>query len=161
MKPASVSFHNLRNAATLSVPLEQLVSAVNALPDGNNGASMARHFDWYELITNNGRYGYGLECFGINPDWLPQGTTIRPNLATATEVHNEVASTVSFANRNNQIPASVVSAGMANLDARIAGRTFKGCYFSYSNDPWSAHSVAFFVDTVNGFSVLTETYWAE
>ena len=66
-----------------------------------------------------------------------------------------------FANRNNQIPSSVVTAGMANLDARSAGRTFKGCYLSYSNNPWSAHSVAFFVDTVNGFSVLSETYWAE
>jgi hypothetical protein len=157
----SVSLRNLRNAATLSQPLEQLITTLNAIPDGNWGASMARHFDWYRTITSNGRYGASLECFGIDPDSLPQGTSIRANLATATEVHNEVASTVSYANWNNQIPASVVSAGMANLDARIAGRTFKGCYFSYSNDPWSANSVAFFVDTVNGFSVMTETYWSE
>jgi hypothetical protein len=156
-----VSFRNLRNAATLSVPLEQLIAAVNALPDGNNGASMARHFDWYELVTSHGRYGWGLECFGFDPDSLPQGTTVRANLATASEVRTTVANTVSFANRYNQIPSSVVAAGMANLDARIEGRSFNGCYFSYSDDPWSAHSVAFYVDPVNGFSVLTETYWSE
>jgi hypothetical protein len=68
---------------------------------------------------------------------------------------------VSYANRNGQIPSSVVQTGLANLDARIAGRTFKGCYFSFADDPWSGNNVAFFVDTVNGFSVLTETYWVE
>jgi hypothetical protein len=76
-------------------------------------------------------------------------------------VHSEVQSTVNLANRYNQISSSVIAAGMANLDALTAGRTFKGCYFSYANDPWSGHNVAFFVDTVNGFSVLTETYWSE
>jgi hypothetical protein len=158
----SVSFHNLRNAATLSQPLEELISSVNALPQSNNGVSMARHFDWYYIITNEGRYRLnGMECFGIDPDILPNGTIIRSNLATAAEVRADVASAVSFANRNGQIPSSVVAAGLANLDARIAGRTFKGCYFDYSNDPWSGNNVAFFVDTVSGFSVLTETYWSE
>jgi DNA uptake protein ComE-like DNA-binding protein len=158
----SVSFRNLRNAATLSKPLEQLIASVNALPGDNNGAIMARHFDWYDIVTSRGYYQLnGLECFGIDPDSLPSGTTIRPNLANDAEVRAEVAGTVSFANRNGQIPSSVVQAGLANLDARITGRSFKGCYMSYSDDPWSGNNLAFFVDTVNGFSVLTETYWSE
>jgi hypothetical protein len=158
----SVSFRNLRNAATLSRPLEQLIAAVNALPQGNNGANMARHFNWYDIVMNAGYYRLnGMECFGIDPDILPNGTTIRATLANDAEVHAQVASTVSFANRYGQISSSVVQSGLANLDARIAGRSFKGCYFSHSDDPWSANDVAFFIDTVSGFSVLTDTFWAE
>jgi hypothetical protein len=158
----SVSFRNLRNAATLSQPLEQLISAINALPQDNWGATMARHFDWWRLVTYEGRYQYGgLECFGIDPDSLPYGATLRQNLATAAEVRAEVANTVSYANHRGQLSSSVIAAGMANLDARIQGRSFKGCYFSYANDPWSGNNVAFFVDTVNGFSVMTKTYWVE
>lgn len=157
-----VSFRNLRNAATLSKPLEQLIAAVNALPQGNNGAIMARHFDWYQIVTTRGYYSLnGLECFGIDPAILPNGTVIRPNLANDAEVRAEVAGTVSYANRNGQIPSSVVQSGLENLDARITGRSFKGCYMSYADDPWSGNNLAFFVDTVSGFSVLTETYWSE
>ena len=100
-------------------------------------------------------------CFGLEPSSVPYGATVRPNLADAAEVRAEVVSTVNTANRYNQIPSSVVSAGLANLDTLIAGRSFKGCYFSYANDPWSGHNVAIFVDTVNGFSVMTDTYWVE
>jgi hypothetical protein len=158
----SVSFRNLRNAATLSQPLEALISAVNALPQPDFGAKMARHFDWYYTLKNQGRYRLnGLECFGIDPDILPNGSVIRPNLANAAEVRAEVMSTVSYASRFGQLPSSIVAAGLANLDERTAGRSFKGCYFSYSNDPWSGNNVAFFVDTVSGFSVMTETYWSE
>jgi hypothetical protein len=158
----SVSFRNLRNAATLSKPLEQLIAAVNALPGGNNGALMARHFDWYDILMSRGYYQLnGLECFGIDPAILPNGTVIRPNLANDAEVRANVASVVSFANRNGQIPSSVVQSGLANLDARITGRSFKGCYMDYSDDPWSGNDLAFFVDTVSGFGVLTETYWSE
>jgi hypothetical protein len=158
----SVSFRNLRNAATLSRPFEQLIDAVNGVPQPSwNGANLARHFDRYELAWAYHYYYSGLECFGIDAEDLPQGTSIRPNLATATEVYNEVAGTVSYANRNGQIPASLIQAGLANLSARIAGRTFKGCYISYANDPWSGNNLAFFVDTVSGFSVMSETYWSE
>ncbi|HLL54233.1 MAG TPA: hypothetical protein VK447_11835 [Myxococcaceae bacterium] len=158
----SVSFRNLRNAATLSKPLEQLIAAVNALPSGNNGVNMARHFDWYELAVNAPYYQLnGMECFGIDPDILPNGTTIRANLANDTEVHATVANAVSYANRNGQLPSTVITNGLANLHARVAGRSFKGCYISYANDPWSGNNLAFFVDTVSGFSVLSETYWSE
>lgn len=153
-----VSFRNLRNAATLSRPLEQLAAAVNA---GYNGARMARHFDWYQLLGSGAYQLNGMECFGIDPDILPNGTVIRPTLADAAEVRAEVASTVSYANRNGRIPSSTVAAGLANLDALTAGRAFKGCYISYANDPWSGNNLAFFVDTENGFSVMSETYWSE
>ncbi|HEY0097006.1 MAG TPA: hypothetical protein VGB96_21950, partial [Archangium sp.] len=156
-----VSLRNIRNSATLSRPFEALIAAVNAVPDSHTGVYMARHFDWWQFVTNNGAYGYGLECFGLEPSSVPSGATVRPYLADAAEVRAEVLSTVSTANRNNQISSSVISAGIANLDALITGRSFKGCYFSYANDPWSGHSAAIFVDTVNGFSVLSETYWAE
>jgi hypothetical protein len=159
----SVSFRNLRNAAMLSRPFEELASAVNALPQGYNGARLARHFDWHAIVADaqDYYYRYSMECFGIDPALLPQGTTLRPHLATAAEVQAEVAGTVSWANWNGQIPSSVVSSGLANLDARTAGRTFKGCYIRYSNDPWSGTNIAFFIDTVTGFAVLSELRWSE
>jgi hypothetical protein len=156
----SVGFRNLRNAATLSRPFEELSSAVDALPYAD--ARLARHFDWYELVNGRQYYNlYSMECFGIDPDILPQGTTLRQNLATAAEVRAEVEGTVSWANRYGQLSSTVVASGLANLDARTAGRSFKGCYISYANDPWSGNNLAFFVDTVSGFSVLSETYWSE
>lgn len=156
-----VSLRNIRNSATLSRPLEALINAVNGASQGDYGAKMARHFDWWQVVTGHGRYRSSLQCFGLEPSSVPSGATVRPYLANAAEVRAEVVDTVSFANRNNQISSSVVSAGLANLDALSAGRSFKGCYFSYSDDPWSGHNVAIFVDTVNGFSVMTETYWSE
>jgi DNA uptake protein ComE-like DNA-binding protein len=157
-----VSLRNIRNSATLSRPLETLINAVNAVPqDGSYGANMARHFDWWQVVTTNGYYHSGLECFGLEPSSVPYGATVRPYLADAAEVRAEIESTVAVANRYNQISSSVISAGLANLDARTAGRSFKGCYLSYANDPWSGHNAAIFVDTVNGFSVMTDTYWSE
>jgi len=158
----SVSMRNLRNAATLSVPLETLIDAVNSLQQYDFGATMARHFDRFDLAWNTGYYHLnGMECFGIDPEDLPNGTSIRSNLADAAEVYADVADAVAYANRSNQIPSSVVSQGLANLSSRIAGRSFKGCYISYSDDPWSGNNMAFFVDTVSGFSILTETFWSE
>ena len=157
-----VSLRNIRNSATLSRPLEALIAAANAVPQhGAYGASMARHFDWWQVVTSRYYQQGGMECFGLEPSSVPYGATVRPYLADAAEVRAAVEYAVDVANWNNQIPSSVVSAGMANLDARIAGRSFKGCYFSYADDPWSGNSVAIFVDTVNGFSVMTDTYWSE
>lgn len=157
-----VSLRNIRNAATLSRPFEALVSAVNAQPEDNYNAVMARHFDWWVIATTNGTYQQPqLECFGLEPSSVPSGATVRPYLADAAEVRSAVDHAVSVANRFNGISSSVISAGLANLDERTAGRSFKGCYMSYANNPWSNHSVAMFVDTVNGFSVMTDNYWAE
>ena len=158
-----VSFRNIRNSATLSRPFEALAAALNALPsNGSSGAQLRRHFDWWNEVT--AQHGYsqgGPTCFGLEPSSVPSGASIRPYLANAAEVRAEVVSTLNYVNANSRISSSVISAGLANLDARIAGRSFKGCIFSYADDPWSSHSVAIFVDTVNGFSVMTETWWAE
>ncbi|OJH40054.1 hypothetical protein [Cystobacter ferrugineus] len=160
---SEVSLRNIRNAATLSRPLEALIDTVNALPNKDlYGASMARHFDWWQIVTTRGSYGVNrLECFGLEPSSVPYGATVREGLADAEEVRDEVIDTLNLANRNKEIPQSVIDAGLANLDALTEGRSFKGCYFSYSDDPWSGNNVAIFVDTENGFSLLTETYWSE
>jgi hypothetical protein len=159
----TVSLRNLRNAATLSRPLEALIEAVNEtpLPDRQR-TDMARHFDWHAVVWGNLYYLQGLECFGIDPAHLPQEASIRPHLANAAEVRADVEDAVAWANRENHIPASTVASGLANLDARIAGRTFKGCYLSWSEwRYWGMNNIAFFIDTENGFSVMTETSWSE
>ncbi|KFA88418.1 lipoprotein [Archangium violaceum] len=156
-----VSLRNIRNSATLSRPLEALITAANAVGDrGHGGAYMARHFDWWQEVTGNGSYNYSAPvCFGLEPTSVPSGATVRPYLADAAEVRAEFLSTLNYADPYQQLPQR--AAGLANLEERITGRTFKGCYYGYANDPWSGHSVAIFVDTQNGFSLLTGTYWAE
>jgi DNA uptake protein ComE-like DNA-binding protein len=158
---SSVGFRNLRNAATLSRPLEALIAAVNAVPDnGSNGVSMARHFDWWQSMKG-GSHWRQLECFGLEPNSVPRDAVVRPSLADADEVRAEVEATVASAQEKGVIPEAVRTAGLENLEARIAGRSFKGCRFTYANDPWSQHTRTFFVDTANGFSVMTTSYWAE
>jgi hypothetical protein len=158
-----VGFRNIRNAATLSRPLETLIAQASALPWPDlRGATFARHFDWWDIVVTNQYFRKrGLVCFGLEPNSVPYGATVRSNLADAAEVRERFVSALSVVDANNQLPANVVAEGLANLDARIAGRTFKGCYFSYSDDPWSGHNLAFFIDTQNGFSVLAGTYWSE
>ncbi|WP_307734597.1 hypothetical protein [Pyxidicoccus parkwayensis] len=156
-----VSLRNIRNSATLSRPFEALVAAVNGSQGGHGGAYLARHFDWWQVVVGRDYRMHSLECFGLEPSSVPSGATVRPYLADAAEVRSEVRGVVGISNQYGGIPSSVVSAGLANLDMLTEGRQFKGCYFSYQPDPWSSHSVAIFVDTVNGFSVLTGTYWSE
>jgi hypothetical protein len=156
-----VSLRSIRNSATLSRPLEALFAAANAVPSGNYDAYLARHFDWWNVVVGPHYREGGMTCFGLEPSSVPHGATVRANLADAAEVRSSVVNAVNVANRNNQISSSVIAAGLANLDALSAGRSFKGCYVSYANDPWSGHSVGIFVDTVNGFSVLTDVYWSE
>lgn len=154
----SVSFRAIRNAATLSRPFETLAAAVNGL---NRDATVLRHFDWYYVVTQQTqRYLYGMTCFGVDPDLLPNGTEIRPTLASASEVYSSVSHAVSFANRYHELTLDP-AVGLANLQAQLAGRSFFGCYIDYANDPWSGNNLAFFVDPVSGFSVLAETRWSE
>ncbi|HEY8212110.1 MAG TPA: hypothetical protein VIG99_31730, partial [Myxococcaceae bacterium] len=150
---------NLRNAATLSVPFETLATAVNNL---HTQARLLRHFNWYEELMN-AQYAYqlsGMTCFGVDPDLLPNGAEIRENLADATEVYNAASYTVSYANYFHSPPIDG-TAGLSNLQAQAAGKAFFGCYIEYANDPWSGHTIRFFVDTVAGYQVLAETWWAE
>ncbi|WP_171439222.1 hypothetical protein [Corallococcus exercitus] len=157
-----VSFRNIRNSATLSRPLEALFAAVNAIPsNGSYGATTLRHFDWWNIASAGHAYRDDKTCFGLEPSSVPSGAAIRPNLANAAEVRAAVENAVAYVNGNALIPASVRTAGFANLDSLIAGRSFKGCIITYENDPWSRNNVHIYVDTVTGFSVMTETWWAE
>ncbi|WP_426751156.1 hypothetical protein [Myxococcus sp. Y35] len=159
---AEVSLRNLRNAATLSRPFEALIDAVNNLPKPHGGAVMARHFDWWTNLHGDRFYNFQIhECFGIEPERV-FGVEPRAHLADAAEVRAEVLATIASAEYSGaQVDPAVKAAGLANLDALIEGRSFFGCYYGYSRDPWSGHSAAFFVDTVSGFSVYTDSYWAE
>lgn len=153
-----VSFRRLRNAATLARPFEELAAAATAL---HRDADIFTHFDWYAIVTaQNQYYLHGMTCFGIDPDLLPNGTDIRTELADDEEVYADVEDAVSFANRFDELTIDP-AIGLANLESRIEGQTFFGCYISYANDPWSGNNMAFFVDTETGFGVLTETRWSE
>ncbi|MFZ5443183.1 MAG: hypothetical protein ACOZQL_24455 [Myxococcota bacterium] len=155
----AVSVRNLRNAATLSRPFEELAAAVNAL---HMEARLARHFDWWqEMRTASSAYHLGgMTCFGIDPQYLPQGTDIRPNLATASEVYSRVAYTVQYANRRNGLTIDP-NVGLSNLQTQLQGRSFFGCEIQYADDPWSGNTLTFYVDPVSGLSVLAETWWVE
>lgn len=153
-----VSLRNIRNAATLAKPFEELAAAVTAL---HRDADVTTHFDWYAIITEQPFYYlYGMTCFGVDPDLLPNGTDIRAALADAQEVYADVTSAVTFANRYGELTLDPAP-GLANLQARLAGGSFFGCFIDYANDPWSGNDMAFFVDTETGFGVLTETRWSE
>ncbi|MFT3775328.1 MAG: hypothetical protein QM820_59020 [Minicystis sp.] len=153
------SIRRIRNAATLAKPFEQLAAAATGL---HRDADILAHFDWFQaVVTADNHYHQGsLTCFGVPLDYMPSGTTIRPNLADATEVYNEVVSTLTFANRYNEL-AIDPAPGLANLQSLLAGGEFFGCYISYADDPWSGNNRAFFVNPDTGFGVLTETRWSE
>lgn len=150
------SLRRLRNAATLARPFETLAAAVTAL---HHDAVILTHFDWFhEVVTADNHYHFGgMTCFGLPLAYLPSGTTDRPSLADADEVHGEVVSTLSYANASSIDP----TAGLANLQALLAGGEFFGCYLGYADDPWSGNNVAFFVNPETGFSVYTKTSWSE
>jgi hypothetical protein len=157
-----VSLRNLRNSATLSRPFEALVAAVNDAPQSSSTtAALARHFDWWRVVTDRYYQFGGLECFGLEPSSVPHGAQVRPTLADAAEVRAAVQEAVAIASPRGQISRAVIDAGMANLEARITGRAFKGCTFGFARDPWSGRSGKIFVDTVNGFSVFVDTGWVE
>ncbi|APR82117.1 putative lipoprotein [Minicystis rosea] len=155
--PSSV--RRIRNAATLAKPFEAVAAAATGL---HRDADILTQFDWFQkVVTADDHYHQGsLTCFGLPLDYMPSGTTVRSNLADATEVYNEVVSTLTFANRYNELGIDP-TAGLANLQSRLAGHTFFGCYISYADDPWSGNNQAFFVDPDTGFHVLTETRWSE
>jgi len=159
---ADVGFRNLRNAATLSRPLEALIEAVNNLPERHGGAFMERHFDWWSNLHVGPFHNFQIEeCFGIEPKRVHYAT-IRPTLADAAEVRANVESIIAEGEANGVLlDPALKAAGLANLAALTEGRSFFGCYYSYSRNPWSNHDAAFFVDTVSGFSVYTDSYWAE
>lgn len=153
-----VSFRQIRNAATLARPFEDLAAAATDL---DRDAEVTTHFDWYSIVTNQDHhYLASMTCFGIDPELLPNGTTIRSTLADASEVYADVTDAIAYADRYDELSVDP-TAGLANLSSLIAGHSFFGCYIGYADDPWSGNNMAFFVDVSSGFGVLTETRWVE
>ncbi|NTX16066.1 hypothetical protein HUA76_35380 [Myxococcus sp. CA056] len=160
----AASLRTLRNAATQGYDLEVLVSTVNAVPESNWTVKMDLSFDIEDVMAGahgNDRLDYAT-CFGIDPATFPNSRfTNRPNLANAAEVHSYVASAASTAQYQGQIPTSIVTNGLSDLDSRTAGGTFKGCHLGYDDGPWAGIQVHFFVNVATGFRILTVQHWVE
>jgi DNA uptake protein ComE-like DNA-binding protein len=150
------TFRSLRDAA-ISDPFDDVVARVNAT---GGGSLLATGFDWYEIAVEQPGQPTSLECFGVDAALVASlGGVLRPSLATGQEVLAQVTSTVSYADRFGQVGDA--TSGLAHLAAQVTGRSFFGCYLSYEPDPWSGIDRAFFVNTVTGYRVLTETRWSE
>ncbi|ATB46186.1 hypothetical protein [Corallococcus macrosporus] len=161
----TVSLRNLRNAATQGYALTALIAAINAQEESLWTSRLSQDFDIQDVI--DGAHGNGefqsASCFGIDPSLFPAGQnwTVRPNLATGTEVYQEIEGTVGYADRNEPLPDTLMADGLAELQARTAGRTFNGCFISYGKGPWGGIQVKFYVDTVTGYRILSEQHWVE
>ncbi|NOK00480.1 hypothetical protein HNV27_02520 [Myxococcus xanthus] len=160
----AVSLRNLRNAATQGYALTALIAAVNAQEESLWTSRLSQNFNVEDVIA--GAHGNdqfkSAQCFGIDPSLFPnEHWEVRSQLATGTEVVNQVASTVDYADRNEPLPDALITDGLAELQASTAGGTFKGCYISYGKGPWAGIQVTFFIDTVTGYRVLTEQHWVE
>jgi DNA uptake protein ComE-like DNA-binding protein len=155
------TFRAVRNAAVAAAsdgPFELLVAAVNDL---DRDVEIRTRFDWRDLVSDDrdapGRLT-SATCFGIDPALLPAGTTIRPELATATEVEDAIADAVGWANRNHELDPT---AGLADLAERAAGHTFAGCYVRYEPDPWSGINRQFFIGASTSLQVYSDVRWSE
>jgi DNA uptake protein ComE-like DNA-binding protein len=150
------TFRSLRDAAIFD-PFDDLVARVNA---AGWDAELRTAFDWYEIAVEQPGQQGGMTCFGVDPDLVAAfGGVLRPNLADGAEVMAEVEGTVAFADRFDEVGDA--TAGLAHLEAQVSGQEFFGCYISYHPDPWSGINRAFFVNTVTGYRVFSETSWSE
>ncbi|MCE9669299.1 helix-hairpin-helix domain-containing protein [Myxococcus stipitatus] len=160
-----VSLRHIRNAATLSRPLEVLITALETVPKEDYRGYITRHFDWWNemrtLLAWSSRER-PITCFGLNPDRVPYTASWRANLATPEEVLGWFDSAYARADPHTQVPPAVKAAGRNNLAALLQGRLLSGCIYSYMDYPgWSGGTVAFFLDTADGFAVSTRTTWTE
>ncbi len=153
-------FRALRNEATFRGPFEVLVDAVNDVSHPDGQANLYTHFDWVPLVTSPDEGLSGMTCFGIAPELLPPGATIRPTLANGAEVQDEVAAAVALADFNGGL-AIDPAPGLHDLAGRTDGREFFGCYITSHPNPWQYDSQTFFVDTETGFSVLSTFHYVE
>ncbi len=152
------TFHAIKVAA-IDGPFEVLANAVN---EAEQDVTISTNFDWFTLLHGQDQPGYltHLECWGLDDIVTNLGGTIRPELADAEEVVDDVTGWVSYADRFNGV-AMDPAAGLADLAAWADGRTFRGCYATYAPDPWSGVIRRFYLDTVTNTGVLTEIHWSE
>lgn len=159
------SLRELRNAATMGYMLSVLAAEVNAVPNPHYPVNLHLFFDVNSVLDGvygNSRFSSG-QCFGIDLGSRLEDSrwSIRPDLASADEVFNEVYYAANIAYQSHEVSYAAFTQGLDNLNARIQGRTFKGCILNYSNGPWSGIRVAFYQDTASGFQVLTRVVWTE
>jgi DNA uptake protein ComE-like DNA-binding protein len=157
------TFRALRNAAIHAAtpgPFDTLAVTLNA---AQRDVQIQTRFDWTALLTdrdNEPGYLTHATCFGIDPGLLPDGTTVRDQLADGAEVLTRITNHVQYAvQRSGQ--AIDVAPGLADLAARTQGRAFLGCNLRYTPDPWSGIDRDFYVDTVTGTGVFAELRWSE
>ncbi|WP_171817824.1 hypothetical protein [Pyxidicoccus fallax] len=161
----AASLRDLRNAATQGYAFSVLIAAINAQPESMWTTRLSQDFTVESVLGgaySNGHLDSGM-CFGIDPSLYPEGEwNTRPALATGAEVLSQVESSVGYAERNGPLSQEVITAGLAELEAKTAGGTFMGCYISYYTEAtWAGTVVTFFIDTETGYRVLTAQDWVE
>lgn len=147
--------------AAIDGPFEQLSEA---LEEDDLGASIfaTPDFNWWNSLYGGDVPGQlsSMTCFGMDDVTTEFGGTIDPTLADAAEVVAYVTDVVDWADRFDGL-AYDETAGLADLAAWAAGRTFYGCYLSYTPDPWSGVNRAFFIDVETETGVMAEVRWSE
>lgn len=154
------TFHAIKVAA-IDGPFEQLAESFNSYNlEGSLWATP--DFNWWNSLYGGDMPGYlsSMTCFGMDSITTEFGGTIDPTLADAAEVVGYIEDTIEYADRFNGFPGST-TAGLADLATWAAGRTFYGCYLSYTPDPWSGVNRAFFIDLETETGVMAETRWSE
>jgi DNA uptake protein ComE-like DNA-binding protein len=150
------TFRSLRDAAVLD-PFDDVVDRVNAF---GADAELKTAFNWYSAASESGYYTQASKtCFGVPYTLVDGYGQLRPNLADATEVVQQITYAVNYANRYGGVGNS--SAGLAHLSAQVAGGTFFGCYISWQPNPWCGYTRRFFVNKDTGYRVLSDTWWCE
>lgn len=151
-----MTFRSFRDAA-IDGPLDTLARNVTA---AHRDVTISTNFNWFTVLFEQPGRPASISCFGIAKSIVDQVYgTIRPTLAGDNEVVAQVSNAVSYANRYS--PVIDGTAGLADLSANVAGQSFFGCYLDFRPDPWSGINRAFYVNTVTGYRVYTETRWSE
>ena len=151
--------------------VEDLISNLNAVPEDirtavrNNGGGHANHSMFWKLMapkgggSPSGRLADDIKAtFGTLDTFKEKfeaAGTGRFGSGWAWLIVNKPGKLeiISTANQDNPL--------MGKSVCGAEGKAFFGCYVSWAPDPWSGHTLSFFVDTVGGLGVLAETWWVE
>jgi hypothetical protein len=149
----------LRNTANFRGPFEDLAQAINAVDQPGGEIRVATHFDWVPIVTRAERFT-DMTCFGIGPALLPPGAALRAQLANSNEVMESAGEAVALASNIGQLSVSSTP-GLTDLEARLAGGSFLGCYISSQPNPFVFDQQSFFVNSATGASVMFTQHFVE
>lgn len=150
------TFRALRDAAIES-PFDELAGRASATGED---VTIRTDFDWFATLYQQPGQPTHATCFGIAPSIVDDiYGAVRPTLADGDEVLDDVSGAIAIADRFGEVGDA--TAGLADLAAQVDGQSFFGCYLNFAPDPWSGINRAFFVNTVTGYRVFTETRWSE